>query len=250
MRTLPCLSVLALTVVFACDEKKPAPSPAPSASTAPSASAVPSASVAEPKKETDWQTSPVDPAHGKFTLEEATAGLTGSGKLLADVDTIAGKLTCELFEDKAPMTVANFVGLARGLRPWKGPEGKWVKQPAFDNNEFHRVVKKFMIQGGSPPPACNGNGGYFFADEIWPGAAHDHAGLLCMANSGANTNSMQFFILDDKADYLDERQKTYTIFGDCKPTSVVRKIASAKTQREKPTVPQTIKKVTIRREKK
>jgi peptidyl-prolyl cis-trans isomerase A (cyclophilin A) len=247
MRTLPCLSVLALTVVLACDEKKPPPAPAPSASAAPPAA--PSASAAEPKKESDWQTSPVDPAHGKFTLEDATAGLTGSGKLLADLDTIAGKLTCELFEDKAPMTVANFVGLSRGLRPWKGPEGKWVKQPAFDNNEFHRISKKFMIQGGSPPPPCNGNGGYFFADEMWPGATHDHAGLLCMANSGANTNSMQFFILDDKAEYLDKAQ-TYTIFGDCKPVGVIHKIASVKAQREKPTVPQTIQKVTIRREKK
>jgi peptidyl-prolyl cis-trans isomerase A (cyclophilin A) len=240
--------VLAFSVVLACEEKKPAPAPAPSASA--SAQPAPSASAPQPKKESDWQTSPIDPTHGKFTLAEATEGLTGSGKLLADIDTIAGKLTCELFEDKAPMTVANFVGLARGVRPWKGPEGKWVKQPAFDNNEFHRVIKKFMIQGGSPPPACNGNGSYFFPDEMWPGAAHDHAGLLCMANSGANTNSMQFFILDDAAPYLDKAQ-TYTIFGDCKPTSVVRKIASVKTGKaDKPLTTQTIKTVTIRREKK
>ena len=64
-----------------------------------------------------------DPVAGKFTLADATKGLTGKGDLVADIKTAKGLLECKLYEDKAPITVANFVGLARGLRPWKNPGG-------------------------------------------------------------------------------------------------------------------------------
>jgi peptidyl-prolyl cis-trans isomerase A (cyclophilin A) len=225
----------------ACDEK-PAAEAAKQASPAPA----PSASVAEAPKQAEPENPLADPLKGRFTLEDATVDLPGSGKLFADIDTVAGKITCELYDDKAPLTVANFVGLARGIRPWRNADQKWVKQPLFDGNEFHRVIGRFMIQGGSPSPA--GNGGYFFKDEIWDGATHDRAGLLCMANSGPDTNSTQFFILDGEAKYLDERG--HTIFGMCKPLGVIHKIAVAKTDRKNhPTTPQTIKKVTIRRAK-
>jgi peptidyl-prolyl cis-trans isomerase A (cyclophilin A) len=228
-------------VLSACDDKpaaeakKPAP-PAPA----------PSASAAEAPKEPEPANPLADPLKGKFTLEDATKDLPGSGKLFADLETVSGKITCELYDDKAPLTVANFVGLARGIRPWRNADQKWVTQPLFDGNEFHRVVKRFMIQGGSPSPA--GNAGYFFADEPWEGATHDRAGLLCMANSGPDTNSSQFFILDDEAKYLDKRG--HTIFGICKPVDVIHKIATAKTgPKDRPNTPQTIKKVTIRRAK-
>ena len=241
--SLASLAVIASVSFCGCkDEPAASTKPVPSATAQPSATA----SASAPAKESDWTTSPVDPVHGKFTLEEATAGLPGSGKLLADLDTVAGKLTCELYDDKAPLSVANFVGLARGLRPYKGPDGKWVKQPAFDGNQFHRTIKKFMIQGGAPRPDGGGDGGYYFEDELWPGMTHDRAGLLCMANSGPNTNSMQFFILDDEAKYLDKRG--HTIFGDCKPLGVIHKLASAKTdKKDHPTAPQTIKTIAIRR---
>ena len=89
-----------------------------------------------------------DPLKGKFTLEEATKGLPAGNALIATIETDQGKLECRLFDDKAPITVANFVGLARGNRPWKNADNEWVKKPAYDGTVFHRIVKGFMIQGG------------------------------------------------------------------------------------------------------
>ena len=96
--------------------------------------------------------------------------------------------------------VASFVGLARGLRPWKSPlTGQWTRSPAYDGTRFHRVVKGFMIQGGDPKGSGSGEPGYVIADELWDGAKHDRAGLLCMANRGPDTNGMQFFVTDASA---------------------------------------------------
>ena len=218
---------------------------AASATTQPSASAPTASASADKPKPTD---DTIDPLYGKFTLEDALKDLPGSGKLMADIDTSAGKLTCTLFEDKAPITVANFVGLARGIRPWKDPAtNKFVKGPAYDGSTFQRVIGRFMIQGGCPRGDCTiGNPGYAFADEIWEGATHDRAGQMCMANSGPDTNGMQFFITDGKATFLDKRG--HTIFGECKPLNVIHKIATTATDnKDKPKTPQVIKKVTIRR---
>jgi peptidyl-prolyl cis-trans isomerase A (cyclophilin A) len=234
-----------------CDEpakdKQAKPDAAPWAPPAPSASEtpLPASASAQPSKPTDET---IDPLYGKFTLEDALKDLPGSGKLMAEIDTSAGKLTCTLFDDKAPITVANFVGLARGLRPYKDPPtGKFVKGPAYDGSSFHRVIGKFMIQGGCPKGECAPGGpGYAFGDEIWDGATHNKAGQLCMANSGPHTNGAQFFILDGKSEFLDKLG--HTIFGECKPTTVVHKIATTATDnKDKPKTPQVIKKVTIRR---
>jgi peptidyl-prolyl cis-trans isomerase A (cyclophilin A) len=241
---IPCAASV-LLIAVACNEppkaqRADALSAVSPASASASAAAAASSSAAAVKP-SDPES---DPLEGKFSLAEGTQALSGSGKLLADIETTAGKITCDLFEDKAPNTVANFVGLARGIRPWKDPSGKWVKRPAFDGLTFHRVIGRFMIQGGNP--GGSGNAGYFFADEIWEGMTHDRAGQLCMANSGPDTNSMQFFITDGAARHLDKRG--HTIFGDCKPTAIVRKIAMSKTDsKDAPLTPQLIKKVTIRR---
>ena len=162
--------------------------------------------------------SPDDPLAGKFTLEDATKGLTGSGSLYAEIQTDLGKLECELYEDKAPITVANFVGLARGLRPFKQNDGKWAKKNGYDGTTFHRVIKGFMIQGGDPRGTGAGEPGYVIPDEIWEGAHHNERGQLCMANRGKNTNGMQFFIMDGVAKHLDGG---YTIFGKCAPEDVI-----------------------------
>src|SRR4029079_5243561 len=84
----------------------------------------------------------------KWTLEDATKGLPPGKALTASIETDLGTLSCKLLDDKAPITVANFVGVARGIRPWKTPEGKWEKKPAYDGTIFHRIIKGFMIQGG------------------------------------------------------------------------------------------------------
>jgi peptidyl-prolyl cis-trans isomerase A (cyclophilin A) len=186
-----------------------------------------------------------DPVHGKFTLSDATAGLKGKGRLWAEIETDKGKLRCELYDDKAPNTVANFVGLARGLRPFKDPKtSEWVERPGYDGTGFHRIIKGFMIQGGDPKGTGAGEPGYVFADEVWPGATHDRRGLMCMANRGPNTNGMQFFILDGQAKHLDVG---YTIFGHCTPDSVIEKLANTEVRGDRAIVPPKINKIKISR---
>ncbi|HEX9297622.1 MAG TPA: peptidylprolyl isomerase [Polyangiaceae bacterium] len=188
--------------------------------------------------------SPDDPLAGKFTLADATRGLAGSGPLAATIETDVAKLECKLYEDKAPITVANFVGLARGTRPWKDPDGKWVKKPAYDGTTFHRTIKGFMIQGGDAKGTGSGEPGYVIPDEVWENAQHDRAGLLCMANRGPNTNGAQFFITDAAAAHLD---RGYTIFGECGPEEMVHKISSVEVIGERPKTPPKIKSVKIHR---
>jgi peptidyl-prolyl cis-trans isomerase A (cyclophilin A) len=190
--------------------------------------------------------SPDDPIKGKFSLDDATKGLAGKGALTAEIKTDAGALTCELWPDKAPITVANFVGLARGLRPWKTPGGEWVKKPLYDGTTFHRLIKGFMIQGGDPAGNGSGEPGYVIPDEIWAGARHDQRGLICMANRGPNTNGSQFFIMDGVAAHLDGG---YTIFGKCSPDSVVETLASSPVMGDRAVKPPKIIKVTVSRAK-
>jgi peptidyl-prolyl cis-trans isomerase A (cyclophilin A) len=185
-----------------------------------------------------------DPVQGKFTMEDALKGLPGKGtKLFADMTTSDGKLECELWPDKAPITVANFVGLARGIRPWKKGD-KWVKEPLYDGTVIHRVIKGFMVQGGDPAGNGSGGPGYVIPDEIWEDAHHDQRGLLCMANRGPNTNGSQFFIMDGPAQHLDGN---YTIFGKCTPDEVVQKLASTQTMGDKANDPPKVSKVVVRR---
>jgi peptidyl-prolyl cis-trans isomerase A (cyclophilin A) len=192
-----------------------------------------------------------DPAGGKFTLEQATKGLPGpaTAPLVATLETSKGKFTCELFDKQAPNTVANFVGLARGLRPWQDPKTKqWVTKPFYDGLIFHRVIPGFMIQGGDPLGVGIGNPGYKFEDEISPELKFDRPGLLAMANAGPATNGSQFFITEGTPQHLTGR---HTIFGHCEPLALVTEIAGVeKGPRDKPVTDVVIKKVTIAHDKK
>jgi len=223
-------------------ESRPALKPAPQET-----AAVAATPAATPPPAPKAPVSDDDPVHGKFSLDDATADLPGKGPLLAEIETAEGKLLCDLYDDKAPVTVANFVGLARGLRPFKAPDGKWTKKPAYDGTTFHRVIKGFMIQGGDPSGTGAGEPGYVIPDEIWAGAAHDQRGLLCMANRGPNTNGQQFFIMDGVAKHLDGG---YTIFGKCGPDSVIEKLASVPVRGDHSETPSKIKKITIKRKAK
>jgi peptidyl-prolyl cis-trans isomerase A (cyclophilin A) len=187
-----------------------------------------------------------DPVKGKFSLADATTGLAGTGKLVATMKTDKGTLQCELWPDKAPITVATFVGLARGLRPWKTPAGEWVKKPLYDGTPFHRIIPGFMIQGGDAKGNGSGDPGFVIPDEIWEGARHDQRGLICMANRGPNTNGSQFFIMDGVAAHLDGG---YTIFGKCSPDSVIQSIAGSQTSGDKAVGPPKIQTVTVKRVK-
>lgn len=215
-----------------------------SARTTPTSPPAPTVRKIEAKPTAEVPVSPDDPVKGKFTLADAQKGLPGKGNLMAEIKTDKGVLQCELYSDKAPITVANFVGLARGLRPWKNPEGKWVKTHAYDGTTFHRVVKGFMIQGGDPKGTGAGEPGFVIPDEVWEDAHHDQRGLICMANRGPNTNGMQFFVMDGVAAHLDGG---YTIFGKCGPEEVVDALASVPTRGERSVTPTKIEKVTIKR---
>lgn len=212
----------------------------------------PRPALAEPMKppveeETSSDVDPgPDPMRGSFLMPQAVVGLPASGALVATIKTSKGELRCKLFDDKAPIAVANFVGLARGTRPFRD-KARWVTRPAYDGTTFHRVIKGFMVQGGDPQGTGRGEPGYVFKDELWTGngSKHDRAGLLCMANRGPDTNGMQFFITDAPAAHLD---RSYTIFGECSPVSVVHAIANAPTEPgDRPTQTITIDKVEISR---
>jgi peptidyl-prolyl cis-trans isomerase A (cyclophilin A) len=151
------------------------------------------------------------PAKGEpFSLEHATAGLPGTGALVAKVDTSLGNIVIQLFAEKAPNTVANFVGLARGLRKFKDQKtGEWVTRPFYDGLTFHRREPKFMIQGGCPRGDGRGGPGYVFDDEITD-LSHDKPGVVSMVNAGKNTNGSQFFITEVPVPHLD---RVHPIFG-------------------------------------
>jgi peptidyl-prolyl cis-trans isomerase B (cyclophilin B) len=115
--------------------------------------------------------------------------------LTATFDTSRGPIKVELYPDKAPLTVANFVNLA--------------KRGFYDGLSFHRVIPDFMIQGGCPEGSGRGGPGYRFEDETNNGLRHER-GVLSMANAGPNTNGSQFFITHIKTDWLDGK---HTVFG-------------------------------------
>lgn len=115
--------------------------------------------------------------------------------LFAIFQTNRGSFTAQLDYEKAPSTVANFIGLVEGTRGWLDAQtGALRREPFYNGITFHRVISGFMIQGGSPNGQGTDGPGYSFGDEFHPALRHDAAGILSMANSGANTNGSQFFI--------------------------------------------------------
>ncbi|HKO89557.1 MAG TPA: peptidylprolyl isomerase, partial [Polyangiaceae bacterium] len=106
--------------------------------------------VVTAKPTTEVAATPGDPKLGKFLMADALKGLSGKGKALyADLTTSEGKLVCELWPDKAPLTVANFVGLATGKKEYSQPNAAGGDSgPFYDGSVFHRVISGFMIQGG------------------------------------------------------------------------------------------------------
>ena len=116
-------------------------------------------------------------------------------QLTATFDTSRGPIKIELYPDKAPLTVANFVNLA--------------KRGFYDGLSFHRVIADFMIQGGCPEGSGRGGPGYRFEDETTNGVRHER-GVLSMANAGPNTNGSQFFITHVPTPWLDGK---HTVFG-------------------------------------
>jgi cyclophilin family peptidyl-prolyl cis-trans isomerase len=118
-------------------------------------------------------------------------------KYKASIETDKGSMVLELFADKTPKTVNNFVFLAR--------EG------FYNGTIFHRVIADFMVQGGDPTGTGRGGPGYRFADEFHPSLKHDKPGILSMANAGPGTNGSQFFITHIPTPWLDGK---HSVFGE------------------------------------
>jgi peptidyl-prolyl cis-trans isomerase A (cyclophilin A) len=125
--------------------------------------------------------------------------------------TSMGDFVAVLYKDKAPKTVANFVGLAKGTKEWTDPRTRQKSnRPLYDGVVFHRVIPGFMIQGGDPLGNGTGGPGYQFEDEFHRDLRHAEPGILSMANSGPNTNGSQFFITVAETSWLDRK---HSVFG-------------------------------------
>lgn len=173
--------------------------------------------------------------------------------LHATLHTNRGDIRICLFPNHAPRTVRNFVGLAEGTQEWQDPQGGQMRrEPFFDGLTFHRVIAKFMIQGGCPLGTGTGGPGYSFDDEIHPELSFTKTHLLAMANAGKRmgkgTNGSQFFITVTPTTHL---QGKHTIFGevaDDDARKVVDAIAATATDpRDRPLEPVVIQRVTIER---
>lgn len=150
---------------------------------------------------------------------------------VAVFQTNRGDFNVELFADKAPKTVDNFIKLA--------------KKSYYDGVIFHRVIDGFMIQGGDPDGTGRGGPGYTIKDEFGEGLKHDSEGMLSMANAGPDTGGSQFFITLAPTTWLDGK---HAIFGKVvKGMDIVKKIGSSKTGAgDKPVEDIVIKKIVIK----
>jgi len=172
--------------------------------------------------------------------------------------TSEGDIEIELFADRAPRTVENFLNLAEhdpaaseepapDTKTWEDPEtGEIRGDSLYADTVFHRVIGDFMIQGGDPTATGRGGPGYEFHDEFHDDLTHDGPGVVSMANSGPDTNGSQFFITLDAQPHLDGR---HAVFGKVVDgMDVVEKIGSVPTGRnDEPREDVEIERVTVER---
>ncbi|WP_372479464.1 peptidylprolyl isomerase [Halomicrobium sp. HM KBTZ05] len=172
------------------------------------------------------------------------------------LETSKGDIELELYDERAPRTVENFLGLAEhdpaadaepapDTTTWEDPESGEIRGDSlYEGVEFHRVIEDFMVQTGDPTGTGRGGPGYQFDDEFHDELRHDEAGKLSMANSGPNTNGSQFFITLDAQPHLDDK---HAVFGEVADgMDVVEAIGNADTDmHDGPTTPITIDGVEI-----
>jgi peptidyl-prolyl cis-trans isomerase A (cyclophilin A) len=173
--------------------------------------------------------------------------LSMTNTLTATLRTSQGTVQVRLFPDHAPKTVANFVELAEGSRDWTDPRTRQATtSKLYDGTIFHRVIPRFMIQGGDPLGTGTGGPGYQFGDEIHPDLRFDRPYLLAMANAGPGTNGSQFFITTVPTPHLNGK---HTIFGEVIDGSdVVERISQVQTGRsDRPVQDVVLESVTIER---
>jgi peptidyl-prolyl cis-trans isomerase A (cyclophilin A) len=169
--------------------------------------------------------------------------------LYATMRTTMGAIVLRLFETESPITVKNFVDLQLGRKAWKDPKtGQRVRRPLYTGTAFHRVIPRFMIQGGDPAGDGTGDVGFTIKDEFHPSHAFHRPGLLAMANIGEpNTGACQFFITLGATPHLN---KQHTIFGEVvEGMDVVTKIGSVpRDANDRPRTPVRIAALTFARE--
>ncbi len=167
--------------------------------------------------------------------------------LTATLRTNKGTIVVRLLPDHAPKTVQNFVELAEGTREWTDPKTRRkTSTKLYDGTIFHRVIPRFMIQGGDPLGSGTGGPGYQFADEFHPELAFNRPYLLAMANAGPGTNGSQFFITTVPTHHLNRK---HTIFGEViEGSDVVEAISNVETGRnDRPVEDVVIESVEIHR---
>ena len=162
---------------------------------------------------------------------ETGKGESRMGNRIAVFETNMGTFEVELFEDKAPITTENFIGL--------------VEKGFYDGVIFHRVIDGFMIQGGDPEGTGRGGPGYTIPDEFHKDLKHSSKGILSMANAGPNTGGSQFFITLDATPWLDGH---HSVFGKVvKGMDVVEKIGKVDTDfQDRPLKKVVIEKITLK----
>jgi peptidyl-prolyl cis-trans isomerase A (cyclophilin A) len=184
-------------------------------------------------------------AKKEVSPEDAVKKIAKKGGEFAVIDTSMGRIICQLYRDKAPLGVDNFVGLAEGTKEFTDPKtGEKTKRRFYDGLIFHRVIPNFMIQGGDPLGSGMGGPGYRFKNEISSDLKFDKAGRLAYANAGPDTNGSQFFITHKDTSYLNGG---YTIFGQTVAgQDVVDAIGAVpRNPSDRPLTPVVINKVTI-----
>lgn len=178
-------------------------------------------------------------------LPEDARGLEDG--IYARLETTKGVMIVRLEHARAPETVANFVGLIEGTKPWTDPKTRQkVTRPFYDGLTFHRVIDGFMIQGGCPLGNGQGGPGYQFRDEFHPNLRHDGPGVLSMANAGPGTNGSQFFVTLGPTPHLDNK---HSVFGRVvRGQDVLTAIGKVRTgAADKPVEPVVIRRATVLR---
>jgi len=181
--------------------------------------------------------------------ESKAASTAREDGLYLTFETTLGDIHCKLFEKEAPLTVRTIVGLALGRQSYVDPQTrqKVTGKHFYDGLTFHRVIPRFMIQGGDPLGTGEGGPegpGFPFVDEFVASLKFDVPGRLAMANAGPRTNGSQFFVSEIPVTYLNGR---HTIFGQCGDLEVVKAIARVPANDDRPVKPVIIKKVSVER---
>jgi peptidyl-prolyl cis-trans isomerase A (cyclophilin A) len=238
MRTRILTTVLLCLSLAACkdsDKKESSSAPPPASQTRP----------AQPSGTSSQAPAATPPAEAAAS-GEWTKKVQAGQEVYATLTTNQGAIVVRLFSKDAPKTVANFVGLATGEKPWTDPNSgqRVTDRPLYQGVIFHRVIPGFMIQGGDPTGTGRGDPGYRFEDEFQSGRTFNKPGLLAMANAGPGTNGSQFFITTSTPDYLNNR---HTIFGEVvQGYDVVEKISNVqRDSRDRPQTPVVIEKISM-----